>query len=147
MFPCPFPDDSGFKKLFHCLIAIMNRSREKTPRSRASISHIITDWWIWEISATIISLLSLMATALILYIHQGRPLPNWPYSMTINSMIAVFSTIMKSAMLLCTAECISQSKWIWFRTKEHALTDVEIFDIASRGPWGSLHMFLKVRWR
>ena len=69
-------------------------------------------------------------------LHPSSPIPNRPYSMTINSLIAVFSTIMKSAMLLCAAECISQSKWIWFRANEIALTDIEVYDIASRGPWG-----------
>ena len=95
----------------------------------------------------VVSFLSLTAIILILYTHQGRPLPNWPYSMTINSMIAVFSTIMKSAILLLTVECISQSKWIWFRTDGHVLADIEIFDMASRGPWGSAHMLSRIRWK
>ena len=95
----------------------------------------------------IVSLSSLMAIILILYIHRGRPLPKWPYHMTINSMIAVVSTIVKSAMLLSTAECISQPKWIWFRADQHTLTDIEIYDTASRGPWVSLMMLARIRWR
>ena len=116
-------------------------------RGRCCGSRFIAKWWVWEISSTIVSLSSLLAIILILYIHQGRPLPNWSYSMTINSMIAVFSTTMKSAMLLSTAECISQSKWIWFRADQHTLTDIEIYDTASRGPWGSLMMLVGIRWR
>ena len=114
----------------------MTRSRAKVFRLGSFTSCVVIDRWIGEICAMVVGLLSLMANILILYIHQGSPLPNRPYSMTINSMIAVSSTIMKSAMLLCAAECISQSKWIWFRANEIALTDIEVYDIASRSPWG-----------
>ncbi|KAL8846811.1 MAG: hypothetical protein Q9221_008119 [Calogaya cf. arnoldii] len=45
-------------------------------------------------------------------------------------------------MLYCAAEAISQSKWIWFYRQPQRLSDVELYDQASRGPWGALAMDL-----
>ncbi|KAH6694097.1 hypothetical protein F5X68DRAFT_248719 [Plectosphaerella plurivora] len=40
-------------------------------------------------------------------------------------------------MMVAVAACISQLKWLWF-LRPRALSDFESFDMASRGPWGSI---------
>lgn len=40
-------------------------------------------------------------------------------------------------MLLPVAEGLSQAKWLHFSAKPRALNDLEMFDRASRGPWGA----------
>ncbi|KAI0817888.1 hypothetical protein GGR55DRAFT_622433 [Xylaria sp. FL0064] len=40
--------------------------------------------------------------------------------------------------MLPPSECISQLKWQWFSQQPRRLIDIEHFDAASRGPWGSL---------
>lgn len=109
-------------------------------------SHLATDWWLWELCATMTSLISFLAIILILRLHEGRPLPDRPFSITINSLVSIFATIMKAAMLVPIAEGISQSKWLWFQ-QHHALQDIEIYDRASRGPWGALKMVFNIKWR
>jgi hypothetical protein len=49
----------------------------------------------------------------------------------------------RSLLLMVLAEVISQSKWLWYRNTGAArkLFDIQIFDQASRGPWGSFKMF------
>jgi hypothetical protein len=42
------------------------------------------------------------------------------------------------------AEGISQSKWQWFR-KARQLSDMERFDSATRGAWGSVLLILGFR--
>ncbi|KAL8924374.1 MAG: hypothetical protein Q9172_002721 [Xanthocarpia lactea] len=54
---------------------------------------------------------------------------------------------MKTTVLYCAAEVISQSKWIWFYRRPQRLSDVELYDQASRGPWGALSMLWRVRWK
>ncbi|KAL8948334.1 MAG: hypothetical protein Q9222_005472 [Ikaeria aurantiellina] len=54
---------------------------------------------------------------------------------------------MKTSMLYCVAEAISQSKWLWLRERTRHLSDIELYDQASRGPWGSFVMVSRVRWR
>lgn len=94
----------------------------------------------------LVSLLSMLAIVLVLRLHEGRPLPTWPFSITINSLVSVFATIMKATMLVPIAAGISQAKWHWFR-QLHPLNDIEVYDQASRGPWGALKLLWNIRWR
>ena len=105
-----------------------------------------TDWWMKELSAMLISILSFLCIVLTLRIHEGRPLPDWPLSITINSLVSVFSTIMGMTLFVPLAEGISQAKWHWFQNY-HPLSDMEVYDRGSRGPWGALKMLWIVRWR
>ena len=102
-------------------------------------------WWM-ELSAILISILSFFCIVLVLRIHEGRSLPDWPLSITINSLVSVFSTIMGMTLLVPLTEGISQAKWHWFQNY-HPLSDMEVYDHGSRGPWGALKMLWIVRWR
>lgn len=42
--------------------------------------------------------------------------------------------------------CISQLKWIYFEQKGRRLVDLQIFNEASRGPFGALSLILHIRW-
>ncbi|KAF2875202.1 hypothetical protein BDV95DRAFT_459597, partial [Massariosphaeria phaeospora] len=52
------------------------------------------------------------------------------------SLVVVFSTIVKTALLFLLAECLGQLKWMYFEKRPRTLNNLEIFDGASRGPWG-----------
>lgn len=63
-----------------------------------------------------------------------------------NSLVAIFSTIAKSALLVPVSECIGQLKWVYFQvTQSKPLGQLHEFDRASRGPWGSLTFLLRLR--
>ena len=109
-------------------------------------SRLETDWWITEISAILISILSLLCIVVILRIHEGRPLPDWPLSITINSLVSIFSTIMGMTLLVPLEQCIGQAKWHWFQDYR-PLADMDTFDRGSRGPWGALRMLWDIRWK
>lgn len=55
----------------------------------------IYDWWLWELLGIVLSLSVTTAIIVILAIYDGRPVPKWPYSITLNAMISIFSTIAK----------------------------------------------------
>ena len=48
-------------------------------------------------------------------------------------------------MLLAVTQCISQSKWLLFRTTPHKLIDFNTIDEASRGPFGSLSLLAQMK--
>lgn len=39
---------------------------------------------------------------------------------------------------------LSQLKWLWFH-RQHVMTDMELFDLASRGPLGALQLMIRLR--
>lgn len=91
-----------------------------------------------------------MAIILILFIYNGHPLLDLPRVITINAILAIFSTSMTAALSVPLALSISQAKWNWFHDDQGGgkpLSDLEVYDQASRGPWGALVMLAKIRWR
>lgn len=93
--------------------------------------------WTAEVVGCLLSFLSLIAIIIILVLHSGLPLPAWPLGITINALIAVFGVLLKAGMLVPLSEGISHLKWQWFSQGPRKLMDMEEFDAASRGPWGS----------
>jgi len=60
-------------------------------------------WWT-EIIACVFVLLAIFAIVLTLVIHQNQPLPNWPFGISVNSLVSVFAVILKGGMLLILSE-------------------------------------------
>ena len=112
-------------------------SQEEASRATHRLIYgVFRNWWL-ESLACLVFLVALTAIVATLYPHQDQPLPQWPYSLSINTLVAVYVAILKGAILLVTAEGLSQMKWAWFRRKR-PLEDLASYDMASRGPWVSL---------
>ncbi|PVH73496.1 hypothetical protein DL98DRAFT_538297 [Cadophora sp. DSE1049] len=95
--------------------------------------------WKWELLSLVGTAMSLVAIVIVLNHYDGKPSPKWPYEITLNTLVSVFSTLLKALMMMAVAECISQLKWIWFKDPR-SLTDLTTFENASRGPWGSAQL-------
>ncbi|KFY10144.1 hypothetical protein V492_05157 [Pseudogymnoascus sp. VKM F-4246] len=106
---------------------------------------LITDWWLLEIVSFVISMASLMATIIILAKYEGKPIYNWPYKITLNTVIAVLATVAQVSLMVPVTSSVSQLKWLWFNEKPRPLVDFETIDSASRGPWGSLLLLGRLR--
>ncbi|KAK8236449.1 hypothetical protein IWZ00DRAFT_557810 [Phyllosticta capitalensis] len=104
---------------------------QKTMRSRWE-----DFYWTIEILSCLFAAIILVALVAVLAIFNGHQQPNWPHPVSINTIIAVFTVAFKALLLKPVVEGLSQCKWLWFsRPKE--LSDLELFDQATRGPWGS----------
>jgi hypothetical protein len=57
------------------------------------MTQLFSSWW-KEILACLLMLGMLFAIVGVLYPHQGRPLPEWKYGISINALISVFSTVL-----------------------------------------------------
>ncbi|KAG6357754.1 hypothetical protein INS49_013633 [Diaporthe citri] len=93
--------------------------------------------WLWEILSITVAALALVAIVITLVLHRDHPLPKWPSAITINALIAVFTAVFKACLMMPIAEAIGQLKWLWYQ-KSRPLRHMEHWDLASRGPWGSM---------
>ncbi|KAI0203466.1 hypothetical protein F4808DRAFT_449075 [Astrocystis sublimbata] len=111
----------------------------QTPPERKS-SH----WnpWTWEIANCFLLLVSLFAILATLYPHDGQPLPQWPFSITINALLSIYAVVMKASMLLILTSGIGQLQWSWF-LHSRPLKDVARYRDAASGPIGSLSWLCK----
>ncbi|KAI0191798.1 hypothetical protein EV127DRAFT_492723 [Xylaria flabelliformis] len=101
-------------------------------------------WWWWEIIAVVICIASTAGLVALLKTIDNTPLRQWSFLIQPNSAVASLTTISKVALLVPTASCISQLKWSHFVGASRKLADLQLFDAASRGPWGSLVFLLQV---
>lgn len=78
--------------------------------------------------------------------YEEMPIQSLPMGMTLNTMIALLTTGIRSMLLICVFEGISQWKWAWFRTSR-PIDSFQIFDDASRGLWGSFALMFHLRFK
>lgn len=115
------------------------------PRLRTDFNQLIVKWWIWELLGCFGSLFSFFAIVGVLKYYDGRAQPGWPYNITINSVLSWLTTVMKAFLLFSVAACIGQANWLHFRSRPQMLTDLMVYDSASRGPLGSVLLLWSVR--
>ncbi|KAL9576630.1 MAG: hypothetical protein Q9212_006941 [Teloschistes hypoglaucus] len=119
------------------------RSRHPSTKWWDGITSLFNDWWLLELLAVLLSFAAMAAIISLLLQYRDRPLREWPYRITINTLVSFFNSLAKGALLLVTAQVISQWKWIWFhQSKPRALYDMQMLDDASRGPLGALQLIL-----
>ncbi|KAM3069121.1 hypothetical protein ACMFMG_010646 [Clarireedia jacksonii] len=109
------------------------------------IARIISNWWL-ELLAGILVIFSFSGLVAILRRYQNQPLPDWPLGFSINAALSVFGVIFKGPLLFIAAEGIGQMKWLWL-SQRRSLSDLSVYDNASRGPSGSIRLLWLVRWR
>lgn len=103
--------------------------------------------WYPEIGAVILSCLTLTAAAIILRYEDGKPITQYAFYLSLNTVISILGTVAKSSLTFALAACIGQDKWNWFRLRRSELLGFQRFDEASRGPLGSLKFLWWLRMR
>lgn len=93
-------------------------------------------WW-QEILACVLTIASFVALIVTLLFVHGKTLPQLPLHVSVNTLVAILATILKGAASFVLAEGLGQLKWSWYR-KPRKLRDFQVYDDASRGPWGAL---------
>lgn len=146
--------DHELKEMHIQTAAVNETDHGHPPRPPARIS-ISDRLWIFEIAAWFAGAIGLIAIIVVLRLTENKPTPNWKiqskYSnqkltVTINSVISIFSTLVKSTPLIPVAAGLSQLKWVWFRDG-HRLSDFSVFDSSVRGPLGSFTLLWTFRGR
>ncbi|KAF6796998.1 hypothetical protein CMUS01_15818 [Colletotrichum musicola] len=73
--------------------------------------------WKFEFLALLIALFSFGSMVTILGTYHKQPQPGFAYkTISINTIISIFSTILRTTLLFISAEAIGQSKWWWMKT-------------------------------
>ncbi|KAK2023243.1 hypothetical protein LX32DRAFT_708586 [Colletotrichum zoysiae] len=97
--------------------------------------------WAIELLLLFISVTAFAITVILLMAVNEKPQPAWAYVVNINTLVAIFTTLLRAAVLLIVAEVMGQAKWSWMASPR-PLRHVEQFDNAGKGAWGSLKFLL-----
>lgn len=122
----------------HSYITKLESENTNSSSSGKTLKIVLCCWsnWKWEIANSAISVIALAATIGTLLPHQNQPLPQWPFHISINALLSIYSVVLKGSATFVIQSCISQHQWLWMRHKR-PLADVVRYDSAGRGVWGS----------
>lgn len=70
------------------------------PSKANRLNKLWQESWTPEIVSCVLSILSLVAIVIVLALYQNQPIPNWPRLITINSLLSIFSTLLKIGIAL-----------------------------------------------
>jgi len=102
-----------------------------------------------EIVSWLISAVCMGAIIAVLIVLKDKPVSKWPFDnigFTLNAFVSILSRIAGAALLLPVAEALGQMKWSWFiKGDSKKMWDFEMFDNASRGPWGAFLLLIHTR--
>ncbi len=109
----------------------------------------IVQRWSLEIVSWLISAICMGSVIAALIVLRDQPLSKWPFAkvgLTLNAFISICSRIAGAALLLPVAEALGQLKWNWFiQGGSKKMWDFEMFDNASRGPWGAFLLLIHTK--
>jgi hypothetical protein len=108
-------------------------------------SQNLVERWLFEILSWSVSACC-MATVVGIYVHLQNELLSNPKSGLLLGLANMFGKIVSAALIVPTSEALGQLKWKWFH-ESNAMWDFEIFDKASRGPWGAVMLLFRTRGR
>lgn len=111
--------------------------------SKAAFLASVKAWQVelWSAQLAFISLAVLMV---VLRMYDNRDLVTWKLLLTPNAVIDILMNISKLSALYILASCIGQIRSFHIRTRRK-LKDWQLYDGASRGPWGATIIFWHVR--
>ncbi len=105
--------------------------------------------WSLEIVSWLISAICMGAIIAVLVVLRNQPLSKWPFGkigLSLNAFISICSRVAGAALLLPVAEALGQLKWNWFyKGGSKTMWDFEMFDNASRGPWGAFLLLIHTK--
>ena len=104
-------------------------------------------WWLPELFASSLAFASLISIIVVLGAYRGRDIQDvqLPRYLTLNGLIAILATISRAALMVPVGSVMSQECWLWLSNSRGLLGDIEHFDIASRGAWGSVRLLFRAR--
>lgn len=102
--------------------------------------------WKWELFTWLLGTIGFATNIVILLRFDGERQSKWKSSVQITTFVAALAQLSQSALLVPVSFCIRQLAWTWFRTDRCAM-DVDRFDLASRGPDGSMRLLYRLGWR
>ncbi|KAJ4329302.1 hypothetical protein N0V84_000197 [Fusarium piperis] len=105
---------------------------------------------IWSLELALLLLAAGLLASIygILSAYNDDEVPNWDGNnngtggagITLNALIAIIATIFRAILAFVGLQVLAQLKWDWVSASFRPMSDVQRFDDASRGAWGSLEL-------
>lgn len=108
----------------------VNKNGDKTYTRRKSSIGVGSVWL--EVTSCLFGLISIAAIVATLYPHQNKPIPQWPFQISINTLLSIYGFVLKLVIPVVVASCLGQLQWTWF-VRERPLLDLVRYESAANG--------------
>lgn len=95
----------------------------------------MSDSWTQEILLLLLCWACLTAIGILLYCHDGKPVPHWPLDLSLNSAVSILTRVIEGSIACVVYSVMFQSLYLWNR-KERQLQDLETIAKAARSVQG-----------
>ncbi|KAB8216994.1 hypothetical protein BDV33DRAFT_206775 [Aspergillus novoparasiticus] len=111
------------------------------------LSSKVNDYWVLEIASCCGSAGALVGIIVFLNAYNGKLSPDWPYGKTVNSILSWLVQIFTALLLEPIAACLSQARWNSLSSAGCRLSDISLYDFASRGAFGCISLIWHSKFR
>jgi hypothetical protein len=114
----------------------------------------VCSWWIPELFASLLSVVTLGCIIAVLRTYNGSLLTelDLPRYLTLNGVVAALATVNRACLNTPVCSALLQQMWLYLATESKVkgsprsrLRDLELYTDASTGAWGSLVFLCKAR--
>lgn len=133
-------------------ISPQEKNNDRTPKSWwvrtkclwVRLLDYLQDSWFLEVAACVLALSLLAAEIGVLSAFDGRRMDAWPWRWSLNSAVALFTTLLESLLLFALVSCLGQMKWLWFVSSQEEEKRLIWIDYLARSntPVGALSLLL-----
>ncbi|KAF4627747.1 hypothetical protein G7Y89_g10407 [Cudoniella acicularis] len=112
---------------------------------KGNSEYLSGDVWLWEITGCVVGIVGVVLIYVTLYHYDGKERPQLPFNTTLSPLLSVLATIISTAVSVPLSSGISQIIWLKLRRGSRPLTDIELFQNASKGIVGGLGLIIRGR--
>ncbi|RBR24913.1 uncharacterized protein FIESC28_02331 [Fusarium coffeatum] len=97
--------------------------------------------WAFEFTLLLIAVAVFAGILVILKQYNNKEVPDWEnLGITLNTLISILATALRAIISLIAYELLAQTKWDWISVTFRPLPQLQLFENASRGVYGSLRL-------
>jgi hypothetical protein len=119
--------------------AIGRPNTSKPSKPLPSLLQLVSIWK-WELSTWVLGTIGYAAIIILMIMFNDKLQKDWHSDVQITAFVAALAQVSQSALLVPTASSIAQLKWKWISAVQRPAMDIQRFDLASRGPDGSMRL-------
>lgn len=115
-----------------------------------SVVDFLQDSWVLEIGACVTALVLFIAEIVVLRVFEKNPVGSWPWRWSLNSAVALLTTLIEANLVFALTSCLGQMKWLWFSLDQGTMKPLIWIDLIARSntPLGALSLLLRpTTWR
>ena len=146
----PAISKARLKHILQSSLDSLDDLRRVTQVKFQSLLDFLQDSWFLEIGACVTALVLFIAEIVILRVFEKNQVGSWPWRWSLNSAIALVTTLIEANLVFALTSCLGQMKWLWFSLEQGTMKPLIWIDLIARSntPLGALSLLLRpTTWR